>query len=488
MKGFPTWPKAEIFNFCWRKYGLAPFCHYNSTHALFVMPLFRHICGSISEDTKNRVGPIVPGLNQYYRFEMKEYRNEMKIKFFSIFMTMAALFAVAAQSSPVLSEAAAPQVIIGSGTAASCQTQDAANDLSNAVATGGVIDFDCGSDPVTIIVNTNATDQQVTVNGNGLIHLSGEDLRQIFFVYGSGNVILNDLSLDDGNSGQGGAVYIDSQASVTINRSFLVSNNAASEGGGVYNKGTLIIEDSTIGSNIAGTNGGGIFNDGGSVTILKSYLISNQSNNGGAVYTVNGQLTIEQSAVRSSFITNDGGGIYAAGDTEISNSTFSNNRAAQGGAIFGAGNVTILNATFNENRADIAGAIWREILSTITVKNTILAGSLDSGGNSPNLNCDGPSLTSLGQNIISDNTCVPNPSIVGDLLGTNPLLGVWQISPLRAYIPDADSPAVDYGLDCPPVDQRGYPRPIGAACDVGSIERGEPDEPGEMVFLPLALR
>ena len=116
------------------------------------------------------------------------------------------------------------------------------------------------------------------------------------------------------------------------------------------------------------------------------------------------------------------------------------------------------------------------------MQNSILAGSLDSGGNSPNLNCDGPTLTSLGHNIISDNTCVPNPSIVGDFLGTNPLLGVWQISPLRAYIPDADSPAVDYGLDCPPVDQRGYPRPIGAACDVGSIERGE------LVFLPLSLR
>jgi predicted outer membrane repeat protein len=406
----------------------------------------------------------------------------MKTKLFSTFLIIMTFIAVSAQISPVLGEAAAPQVVIGGGTEASCQTEDAANDFSNAVAGGGVIDFDCGSDPVTIIVNTNATDQQVTVNGNGLIHLSGEDLRQIFLVSGSGNLILNDLTLEDGNTGQGGAIFIDSQASVTIRRSFLVGNNAANAGGGVYNKGTLVIEDSTLGSNIAGTNGGGIFNDGGSVTILKSYLISNQSNNGGAVYTANGQLTIEQSAVRSSFITNEGGGIYAAGDTAISNSTFSNNRAAKGGAIFGAGNVTILNVTFNENRADIAGAIWRDLSSTITVQNSILAGSLDSGGNSPNLNCDGPTLTSLGHNIISDNTCVPNPSIVGDLLGTNPLLGVWQISPLRAYIPDADSPAVDYGLDCPPVDQRGYPRPIGAACDVGSIERGE------LVFLPLSLR
>jgi predicted outer membrane repeat protein len=406
----------------------------------------------------------------------------MITRFFGTFLILIALFAAAAHSSPVLSEPAAPQVIIGNGTAASCQTEEAVNAFSNAVTAGGIIDFSCGNDPVTITVNTNVTDQQVTVNGNELIQLSGEDLRQIFIVNGSGNLILNDLTLLDGNTAQGGAIYIDSQASVTINRSFLTGNKADSDGGGVYNKGILVIQDSTIGSNIAGTNGGGIFNDGGSVTVLESYLISNQANNGGAVYTVSGQLTIERSAVRSSFITNEGGGIYAAGDTAITNSTFSNNRALQGGALFAVGNVTILSATFNENRADVAGAIWRDGSSTTTVKNSILAGSLDTNGGSPSLNCDGLTLSSSGRNIVSDNSCVPNPSVTGDLLSTNPLLGVWNISPLRAYIPDADSPAVDYGLDCPAVDQRGYPRPIGAACDVGSIERGE------LIFLPLIIQ
>lgn len=406
----------------------------------------------------------------------------MKTGFFSTFLIIMVLFAAVAFTSPVLSEPAATQTVIGSGSAASCQTEDAANAFSNAVAAGGVIDFNCGNDPVTIVVNTNVTDQQVTVNGNGLISLSGEDLRQIFLVFGSGNLTLNDLILADGNTSQGGAIYIDTQASASINQSFLTSNQASGEGGGVYNRGYLLVQDSTLGSNIAGTNGGGIFNDGGSVTILDSYLISNQANNGGAAYTVNGQLTIDRSAVRSSFITNEGGGIYAAGDTAVTNSTFSNNRAAKGGALYAVGNVTILNATFNENRADIAGAIWRDGSSTTTVQNSILTGSVETDGGTPSLNCDGLTLTSLGRNIISDNSCVPNPSIVGDLLGTDPLLGIWNISPLRAYIPDAGSPAVDYGLDCPAVDQRGYPRPIGAACDVGSIERGE------LLFLPLTLR
>jgi hypothetical protein len=403
-------------------------------------------------------------------------------KLFSVFLLFVVMSAAAVNALPVYGRPAASQVVIGSGTAASCQTQNAANAFSNAVAAGGVIDFDCGDQPVIITVNTSVTDQEVTVNGDSRIILSGEDLRQLFLVTGSGSLTLNDLSLQDGDAGQGGAIWIDTQASVTINRSFLVSNNAASVGVAVYNKGTLTIQDSTLGSNIAGTNCGGIFNDDGSVMILDSYLISNQAVNGGGAYTAGGQFIMARSAVRSSFISNEGGGIFIASQAMIVNSTFSNNRALKGGALFSMGNVAIHNTTFNENRADTAGAIWQEATYKTSIKNSILGGSLDTNGGNPSLNCDGPTLTSQGHNIVSDNSCVPNPSTVGDKLGTNPQLGPWLGTPVRAYIPNAGSPAVDYGFDCPPEDQRGYPRPIGAACDVGSIERGE------LLFLPLAIR
>lgn len=401
--------------------------------------------------------------------------NQRLIPFLILTMLLTAVW----QTRPAHSN---PLTTIGDGTAVSCQTEAAANAFAAAVAAGGVIDFDCGPDTVIINVNTNVTDQTVTVNGDGRIILSGEDLRQIFLLSGSANLTLNDIILQDGEAGQGGAIYIGAQASATINRSFLTSNNASSDGGAIHNQGTLTINHSTLGSNSANVNGGGIFNNGGAVTIRDSYLISSQAASGGGVYTVNGQLTLERTAVRSSFTSNQGGGIFAAGNTQISNSTFSNNRALQGGALFAVADVTILNATFNENRANLGGAIWKEASSTTTVKNSILAGSLETNGSSPSLNCDGLTLTSLGRNIISDNSCTPNPGVNGDLHSTDPLLGVWFGSPTRAYIPDAASPAVDYGLDCPATDQRGYPRPLGAACDVGSIERGQ------LLYLPLITR
>ena len=390
---------------------------------------------------------------------------------------IALLFGLMLTLAPV---AAYADAVIGTGTPASCQTAQAATDLSNAVAAGGVISFNCGPDPVTIASNTNATDKTVVVNGGKLVTLDGENLRQLFFVFGTGNLTLNDIILINGDASQGGALYVDTQARATVNGSFITSNSA-STGGGVYNRGTLTINYTTLGSNIASGNGGGIYNNGGTVTIIDSYLISNQAQNGGAVYTSGGQLTLLRSAVRSSVISNFGGGVYAAGPTTITNATFSNNRAARGGGLYTAANTTVLNATFHENRADLGGAIYHQTATT-SVKNTILTGSLDTAGASPSLNCDGPTLTSEGRNIVGDNSCVPNPSTVGDLLATDAQLGVWFGSPLRGYIPAQSSPALDYAQGCPATDQRGYPRPLGAGCDVGAIERGA------LLFLPSLQR
>ena len=239
---------------------------------------------------------------------------------------------------------------IGTGTAASCETEQAANALSSAVEAGGVINFNCGPELVTIAVNTNATDKTVVVNGGGLVRLSGENERQIFNVFGNGNLTLNDLELFDGNFGQGGGIFVGSTAQVTINRSFLTSNVASSNGGGIYNRGTLVINNSALGSNQAlNGNGGGVYNDGGSVTINDSYLISSQAlnGNGGGIYTLNGNLTIQRTGIRSSIVGGNGGGLYIAGPTQITNSTFSNNTANSGGGLYSTANTTVLNATFN---------------------------------------------------------------------------------------------------------------------------------------------
>ncbi|MGD8464393.1 MAG: choice-of-anchor Q domain-containing protein [Anaerolineae bacterium] len=390
-----------------------------------------------------------------------------------------------------LSSAAAPAAaatVIGSGTAASCLTEAARNALSDAVAAGGTITFDCGPDPVIMPVNTNVTNQTVVVDGGNRVTLSGENLRQIFFVYGNGDLTLRNIALIDGAGFDGAALSVsDSTAKATIQNSFLTSNDAGSQfGGAIFNQGTLTIEHSTVGSNITTQYGGGIFNNGVALTIVDSTLISNQAGDGGAIFHVGGSLLIERSAIRSNIATNYGGGLHIdVGTAAVANSTFYDNRAAGGGGIYMNGDqLTITNATFNRNRADIGGALWN-VSNQTTVQNTILAHSRTTNDTADSLNCDGPSLTSLGRNIVSDNTCVPNPSTVGDLLSTDPKLQPFHADnggPTRNFMLLPDSPAIDYGLDCPDTDQRGYSRPIGPACDVGAVEYGW------LVFLPAIRR
>jgi predicted outer membrane repeat protein len=367
--------------------------------------------------------------------------------------------------------------VIGAGTAASCTNESAANAFSNAVAAGGAINFNCGPNPVTIIVNTNVTDKTVVVDGGGLITLSGENLRQIFLVMGSGDLTLRNLTLRDGNGFSGAAISISSaQAKASLTDCFLTGNDSGNtDGGAIYNGGVLTVTHSILSNNHSNKAGGAIYSKNGTVAIHTTTFTGNQAFTGGAVNSRESALRIEQSLFSQNIANNLGGGLYNdLSTTYITNTTFYENRALGGGGIYARGNyIKLTNATLFRNYADTGGAIWRfsggaESRNSIFVRSRSTADAYDS------LNCDGPTMTTLGRNIVGDGTCFPNPSGVDKML-TNARMEPALADnggPTLTLMPFSNSPALGYAQFCPPVDQRGAPRPIGTGCDSGAVEYG----------------
>ena len=74
-----------------------------------------------------------------------------------------------------------PDHVVGTGTPASCSSAAVVSD----VAAGGVITFDCGARPITIVMKRTArvlkTRHRVVLDGGGLVTLSGGGKRRILY-------------------------------------------------------------------------------------------------------------------------------------------------------------------------------------------------------------------------------------------------------------------------------------------------------------------
>ena len=121
--------------------------------------------------------------------------------------------------------------------------------------------------------------------------------------------VAHPTTLDADNAGRG--VYVATGATVTLRNLNIAHGSGGSNGGGIYNAGTVTLERSTVRDSAAG-QGGGIYNLG-SLTVLRSLLTGNTASSQGA-------------------------GIYSPSTATllvISNSTLANNTATtQGGAIW----------------------------------------------------------------------------------------------------------------------------------------------------------
>src|SRR5437867_3207259 len=71
--------------------------------------------------------------------------------------------------------------VVGNGTPGSCT--DAA--FGTALASGGNVTFNCGPDPVTIVVTEKTITTDTTIDGGGKVTLSGNSANRVFCINNS---------------------------------------------------------------------------------------------------------------------------------------------------------------------------------------------------------------------------------------------------------------------------------------------------------------
>ena len=191
-------------------------------------------------------------------------------------------------------------------------------------------------------------------------------------------------------SGNGGAIYASTGTSVNLNAGTALTGNAATENGGaVYTKANLILRGSVGGTgasegNTADGNGGGIYmGENTTFTMYAGSSISgNQANNGGGLATVS-TARIAGGTLQSNRATQSGGAIYAAERATVTISgapVITGNEAALGGAVYDGGTVTMTGGAMTGNTAtEKGGAVYVASEKTFTMS----GGSIKDGNKSP---------------------------------------------------------------------------------------------------------
>ncbi len=206
--------------------------------------------------------------------------------------------------------------------------------------------------------------------------------------------------------GNGGGLHVTGQGNSLIIDSDVSGNQAAREGGGLWNdSGTMTIENTSVGFNIASGDaaddgGGGIFNNGGNVMVNDSVIVSNTadgaSGSGGGVFSLGGQVALTQTVISDNVANRAGGGIESAegglirldGTDLVANVAGPDGSAAPGNGgglhISGSGDAIIIGGNVSDNfAASEGGGLWNGA-GTLTVDGTTINGNVASGDDADN--------------------------------------------------------------------------------------------------------
>ena len=404
--------------------------------------------------------------------------------------------------------AAAADVVVGTGTPASCD--EAAFDAALATVQAdnrGAITFDCGPASHTIeIYNSAIITKEVAIDGGGRIRLfaqgaSPQFIRPRFFeVNGAGWLTLSNIILEgargpagDGWGSQGGSIVVWGNGQLDLQGVTILNSASTAWGGAIANESGIVrVQNSIISGSSAkwggaynGANGYDIFinstiqdsvsqEDGGGVrfwntiatTITESTVSGNTAGGmGGGIENVGGNLTIRDSYIEDNAATLWGGGVKNSnnpgkvGALLIENSRIAGNVSAiNGGGIESNGSATLRETLVSGNTAVRGGGIANGNGQLALVGATLTQNSADWGGG---LFADGGGAT-IDRSQITDNQATDGGGLylteilgasadnwvritASDIIGNQAVVNAGGLVAARAYVTVTETEIADNG-------------------------------------------
>ncbi|ADC47940.1 adhesin-like protein [Methanobrevibacter ruminantium M1] len=258
-------------------------------------------------------------------------------------------------------------------------------DLANIIAADedGIIDLDDSYTYIeefdSSIVDGIVIGKDVTINGNGHT-ICGDDKARLFHVTDKA-LTLNNVTLCHGNALNGGAVYVESAATLNANNAEFNENTATYRGGAIWSTGTVNVKDSSF--------------DNNNIT----YRARNVDNGGAAIFN-NGTLNVDHSNFTNDLV----GYVVRTGDT--------NSPQLIDGIILSSGVAVINNSHFENNSGTYGGAITAvpiaslgSTATSLTVENCEFINNLAYCGAGISINADGNGKTTYS---IKNSTFIGN--------------------------------------------------------------------------------
>lgn len=274
-----------------------------------------------------------------------------------------------------LEDVSEPGIVVGNGTPESCTCEE----VVKAVAHGGIITFNCGSEPVTIPMTETAkvyndSSDIIVIDGGGLVTLDGLNRRRILYMNTCDpslhwttshcqnqeypQLTIQNITFKNANSkGEdeydgGGAIWVRGGRFKAVNCRFF--NNVCADmgpdvGGGAirafsqYEGRTIYIVNCIFGGaegyGNEGSNGGGISSIGVSWTIINSLFSYNKAvgykgnpaqdgtsggGSGGAIYNDGNEMTLKilGTTIENNTVRAYGSGIFFVTNNHTGNIVF----------------------------------------------------------------------------------------------------------------------------------------------------------------------